>query len=123
MSQDLYDPKLKEVMAEVRAVYRKHDLAGYIVLLSATHGEFGFEITPSWSGAKWEDDNVRFKIRPSEVGEEKAAALAENTTRMVIGIGDLCRYGMTAAMTMIQALRTQLNIECGETTITPHREQ
>jgi len=121
-----YDPKLKEALAEIRAICTKHDIAGYIALISQTHGEFGLEVTPSWSCAKWEDKSegvLRMRIKESEVGKEKADTLAENTAHMIYQLRDLTALGFSYAAKLAELFGKQVGVEhVSFRHFTPHRE-
>lgn len=103
------DPKLKEAMAEIKAICRKHDIAGYISLVSTTHSEFGLEVTPSWSCAYWEDKNatLRFRAKQKELGKDRAKQLIELTCHMIYQIRDLCALGFKFADNMTTKSKSQ----------------
>lgn len=108
------DPKLKIAMAEIRAILRNHDIAGYITLVSKTHSEFCLEVTPSWSAAYWEDKyagKLRFRVKESEVGRDKAKEMAELTCHMIYQIRDLCAQGFAYCQTMIDLVEKQLDVK------------
>ncbi len=46
-----FSPKLKEAMAEIKEVIKKHDIGGVVILNDGLgHGEFGFFLEePTWS--------------------------------------------------------------------------
>lgn len=122
-----YDPKLKEAAAEIKAILKKHDIGGYVTLMSETHAEFVMEITPTWSCAYWEDRDegmLRFKAKTKELGKEKAQKLVEGTCHMIFQMRDLCAQGFSHAEKMCGLLSTQVDIEHKPfSNFTPHREQ
>ncbi|GAB3518530.1 hypothetical protein [Emticicia fontis] len=65
-----YSPKLKRVMAQIKEILEKEDLAGAIVLHTKQHGlnftEFFMKIDPSLSCAKFEGDKIRIKGKAVE---------------------------------------------------------
>jgi hypothetical protein len=61
LPQEPSDPKLKEAMAEIVAVLKKHDIAGIALLQSKTHGEWLNGIDPTWSCAKMDGQSLRIK--------------------------------------------------------------
>ena len=77
------DPKLKEAMAEIQAVLRKHDIAGIVLLQSPTHGEWMNEITPTWSCAMLDGDRFRFRAIAAEYG---GAAERNEAIRITAGM-------------------------------------
>lgn len=122
-----HDPKLKEAMAEIRSVCRRHNIAGYIALVSETHSEFGLEVTPTWSAAYWEDKNegrLRFRVKQAEVGKEKAKRLIELTCHMIFQIRDLCAQGFKFADNMTELIQQQVEVEHKSFhNFEPHKEQ
>ena len=108
------DPKLKEAMAEIRSVCTKHDIAGYITLVSKIHSEFGLEVTPSWSAAYWEDKakgQLRMKVKTSEVGRDRAKEMLQLTCHMVYQIRDLCAQGFYYMQTMTELIEKQVEVD------------
>lgn len=121
-----YDPKLKEVMAEITGILKKHDLAGYIQLVSPTHCEFRFEITPSWSCAKWEDKDagkLRFKASSKDLGVDKTEALVEATCHMIYRIRDMCMMGFQNTENMTKLIETQVEVNHTTGEFDPHVDQ
>lgn len=127
MNPEKYDSKLKEAMAEIRAICRKHDIASYITLVSKTHSEFGLEITPTWSAAYWEDKNegkLRFRVKQAEVGKEKAKESIELTCHMIYQIRDLCVQGFQFSENMTKLIEEQVAVEHKSFSgFEPHKEQ
>lgn len=75
------DPKLKEAMAEIFGILKKHDIAGQVVLVSPTHAEFRAHISPSWSCAFFEDKGgIRFRAKEAEMGSKEAVHKAKEET-------------------------------------------
>ena len=54
---------LKVATDEIKAVLKKHDIAGYAVLQSPDRAEWLMGIDPSWSVAKWEEMEEGLGIR------------------------------------------------------------
>jgi hypothetical protein len=87
------DPNLLLAMEKIKAVLKEHDIAGMVILLSKTHGEWLQEITPTWSVATMIDDargkGIRFKALakdfPSKEAHQEAARL---TVGMLCGFRD-----------------------------------
>jgi hypothetical protein len=81
-----FDPKLKEVMAEIKEILERHDVYGYVSITSQTHSEFK-NIFPTWSPVFFDGDNLRFRAKakdyPTREAHQKAldtgAALIANT--------------------------------------------
>lgn len=80
-----YDPKLREAIAEIKAVLKKHDIVGLVSLHSKTHGEFAFEPHASWSLCELipgptHEATMRFKMRPKQKEDlEATTAFIYNT--------------------------------------------
>ncbi len=56
-----YSPKLKRILAEIKAILDREDVAGTVVLHTEGFAEFLLKINPSYSIAKIENENIRFK--------------------------------------------------------------
>lgn len=79
-----YSPKLKIAMEEIEAILHKHDIAGFVVIHTPGFSEYLNEISPSYSCAKIESTQLRFKVKASEVGgPEKAKQIATDTLNMI----------------------------------------
>lgn len=85
-----YDPKLRQAMAEIRAICRKHDIGGAILLTSETHSEFAYLIDlPSWSIVRFEGDGgVRLRSTDLPTREAKKHGV-EMTAGMLFALRDL----------------------------------
>ena len=91
MSEQQFDPNLKEAMKEIDAVMKKYDCGGYVALISPTHSEFRLNIEPLWSCAFFEDyRTVRFRAKEKDYGSKEARNKAiESTIHLVMQIRDL----------------------------------
>lgn len=63
-----YDPVLKEAIEEIKAIIKKHDIGGAVLLHGKNHSEFLMEISPSWSCMELEHIKdgaygIRFKAK------------------------------------------------------------
>jgi hypothetical protein len=120
-----YDPKLKEAMAEIVGVLKKHDIAGYISLVSPTHSEFCLHPTPSWSAAFWEEEGkLRFRVKQKEVGRDEAKKLIELTCHMIYQMRDLCAQGFHFTENMAKEIEKQIQVDhVPYSNFTPDRKQ
>lgn len=123
--RDPTDPKLKVAMAEMNAIFKKHDLGGYCIMISETHSEFRFFFEPTWSAIKWVDEGIRITAKQSEIGKEAAHRLIEGAASILFGVRDLMTYGFSICDKV--AVMLAKNIEVDHTPfnpeeITPHRE-
>lgn len=119
------DPKLKEAMAEIRGILRKHDIGAYVTLYSQKASEFAVEITPTWSCAYWENRDagkLRFRAKTSEIGQEKAHKIIEDTCHMIFSMRDLCAKGFIDADHMAKMLQTQVHVDHRLGPLIRHRE-
>lgn len=81
-----YSPKLKIAMEEIKAVLKKHDIAGAVVLHTPGHSEFLMKIDPSWSCAKIERGQII--VRNIGFSRAKKKKTAEDTVNMVCLMGE-----------------------------------
>jgi hypothetical protein len=110
------DEKLKAPLAEIRAIIKKHDIGGLIILGSRTHTDFGFELSPSWSCAKLEQDDqgragIRFLSKlvdyPSRAEQKKHI---EATTGLLMGLLHVLTRNKDDLETVIAALGSRFDI-------------
>lgn len=85
-----YSPKLKKAMEEIKKIIKENDIAAFVVL----HDERGFSeylnaVSPSYSCAIVQEDGVRFRLKGSEVGKDRAKVIAEGTYNMVTHFADM----------------------------------
>ena len=58
-----YSPKLKKAIQQIKTILEENDIAGSIVLHAPNHSEFLLQISPSYSCAKLEGDNIRVRAK------------------------------------------------------------
>jgi hypothetical protein len=80
-----YAPKLKTAMEEIKAVLKKHDIAGFVVLHTPGFSEFLNHLVTSYSCAEMEPsgDGVHIQLKASQLGPEKAERIANDTYNMI----------------------------------------
>ena len=106
------DPKLKEAAAEISGILKKHDIAGYVMLMSETHSEFMFKLDPTWSACIVEDNTVRIRAKEKELGSKEAVhRKAESTAHMLCQMKDLSAYGFKVSDQLISAMETVYEID------------
>lgn len=119
MTAKLYDPKLKQVAVEIRAVLEKHDVGAFVTLTSPTHSEFVMHL-PSWSGLSLENDDQgkpRLRIRIKKEEKQKAEA----TVWMVAGSIEILHRGIKQYGTILDFMRQKALIKLpGDRECTPH---
>lgn len=84
-----YSPKLKTAMEEVKAILKKHDIAGFVVLHTPGFAEYVNYVSPSYSCAIVTENGMHFRLKQAEVGKERAKLLAEGTYNMVTLLCDM----------------------------------
>lgn len=106
-----YDPKLKEAMAEMKAVMKKHDIAGALALVSKTHSEYLYHF-PTWSAAQLTEDGIRFRAKSSEHQSKEAAqqALIESL-HVILQIVDLSTKAVEDMGQLIKQIREVIEFD------------
>lgn len=123
------DVKLKEAMAEIFGVLKKHDIAGQIVLVSKTHSEFRVKIDPTWSCATEEHSSqglaIRFKVKRADIPDkEERRKLAENTLHLLCQIRDLNAQNFVGFDGLIDQLKKVIDFDhTPYADYEPHNEQ
>lgn len=107
------DSKLKEAMAEIKAVLQKHDIGGAMTLVSETHSEYLFQLEPSWSVIHIQADGyARFRSKRSDFktrAEQKRCT--DSSIHMVHQIRDLNALSFQQMEAMIEMLKQHFDIE------------
>ncbi len=84
-----FDPKLKEAAEEIKAVLRKYDCNGSMLLVSPSHSEYVFHIDSSWSLMKFDfgpdgprDGKyyIRFRSKKEDFPSKEAQHVATEST-------------------------------------------
>ena len=116
------DTKLKDAMCEIRGICKKNDIGGFFILASEDKAEFGYELEPSFSAAKWNEnkDYIHFIIKEKEVGKEMAERMASGTINLFCSIQDLCAMGFSNMTQMINVLSKHISFDRGNSEIKPH---
>jgi len=98
LPEQRFDPRLKAVMAEIKALLRKHDLAGIVHLQSEQHGECLLEPGPTWTCARLDDGLLRVRARLEDYGSTELRDQAiRRTLGMLVSFRDSSER-MTAAL-------------------------
>ena len=97
-----YSPKLKKAMQEIKAILQNYDIAGSIVLHTPNHSEFLLQISPSYSCAKLEGDNLRVRAKLNEDfnGDKEAWKQKVMDTSNMLNL--LAEVGGKASMSLFQ---------------------
>lgn len=95
-----YSPKLKKAMEEMKEILRKHDIAGVVTLHTPGHSEYLLHVTPSYSCATFNGDELRVRARLKEdfhgnIGEQRKKVtdtvnmldmLSESTAKLAMNL-------------------------------------
>jgi hypothetical protein len=63
-----YSPKLKKAMEQIKKIVDEHDIAAHVVLHTPGFTEYLNHITPSYSCAKLENENIRIRAKAEDFG-------------------------------------------------------
>jgi hypothetical protein len=89
---------LEPAIAELRAVLKKHDVTGLIIVGNKTHVDFSMEVEASWSCAKLthgEDGHAHIRIKALSQdfpNKEDHKEVLENTIGMFVTFNDVMRH-------------------------------
>lgn len=107
-----YSPKLKIAMDEIKNILKKHDVAGFVIIHTPGFSEYLNHISPSYSCAKIEATQLRFKLKASEVGgAEKARQIANDTFNMMTHLSDITAKSAMMFMDAQKMLKEKLGGE------------
>ena len=73
-------------MAEIKDILDKHDIAGCVVIHTPGHTEYALKLDPSYSCAKLERGQLRFKTKGMNVPPSTKRKLLEDTANMMHGL-------------------------------------
>lgn len=66
-----YSPKLKNAAAEINEILKKYDIAAMVVLHTPGFSEYLFNVTPSYTCCKMDQNGMRIKTNPDDPKEKK----------------------------------------------------
>lgn len=107
------DPKLKEAIEEAKAILKKHDIGGIVLLSSQTHTEFWMDLEPSWSCAKSEGEHgIRIKaMRADYPNEETHKKVLADTAGLILGLADTTRLVTHQLDAVIRMMAAKFKIQ------------
>lgn len=110
------DPKLKEAMAEIMGVLKKHDIAGQVTLASQTHSEFRVKLDASWSCIfpenKPQGVSFRFRCKKSEIPDVKVRhKLVEESMHILCQFRDMNAQYFMAFEDLIKTLSAYVDFD------------
>lgn len=109
------DPLLKTAAEEIKAILKKHDIAGMMMLQSPGGAEFVRVIDPKWSCVKIQDTPmgpaIRIKAHHSEFPSKEAQKVCvEWTIGMVFAFHHQAEQDMKSMAQLIEILSRQFDI-------------
>ncbi|MDO8778886.1 MAG: hypothetical protein Q7K57_61240 [Burkholderiaceae bacterium] len=113
--------KLKDARAEIEAVFKKHDIAGFVSLHAPGWGEVFWSMWPSYSILVGDFPSIRIKSKLADYGGDVAKQVAdqEATANMAHHLGmSLSQFGMQF-LDISTALVHQLGAEHVEQSFEP----
>ena len=107
------DPKLKEAMAEIRAILKKHDIGGAITLVSETHSEYLYELDPTWSLMYFESPGaLRFRSNRKDFKTKKEQhRFTESSVHLLCQIQDLSVKSFGNMERILTLLKEKMDID------------
>lgn len=107
-----YDPKLREVAEEFKAICRKYDCAGVVLFVSPTHAEFVNHLNPSWSLVTLEGpDKIRFRSKREDFASlEDQHAATTSSAHMLTSIVEWSRQVNEGMRSVLQQLGEHMRI-------------
>ena len=119
-----YSNKLKSAMEQIKGILKDNDIAGFVVLHDQTgHSEYLNAISPSYSCAKFEGQNVRFTAKASELGKDKAYKMQNDTYNMVTHFSDIIGRNALNYFQMKEQLQKLLGGTDGDSRHSSHDQQ
>lgn len=100
-----YSPKLKKVIAEIHAIIKKNDLAGFVCLTEPGFSEYLSIIDPSFSAVKFHGNGFRLRTNDLKLSPREKNKLLENTSNTM---SLLCTTVMKQGL-MLSEISTQID--------------
>lgn len=119
----IYSPKLKKAMEEIKDIIKKHDIGAAVYLHTPGFSEHYKNITPSYTCLSYDGNNVRLRVKASEVGSEKAHELANDSYNLLTHFATLISNDAVIFMELEQTVRNILGGESYPGTSTSIQEQ
>jgi len=120
-----YSPKLKEAMAEIKAILKKHDIAGHVVLHEPGFSEYLLAIEPSWSLLRFDKNQIRFRSKLEDFTGDRDAQhqASENTVSLIKHFVDVLNRDAGIFEDLHKILLKHWKITHSEGVHTGHRPQ
>lgn len=119
-----YSPKLKKAAEELKAILKKYDIAGSIVIHTPGHSEFVNEITPSYSCATLHHDKIHFKAKRADFNDEaKRLQVITDTANMMHHLSTVLGENAMRMITVSEQYDKIVDAEYGEGGLTSHTTQ
>lgn len=119
-----YSPKLKKAAEEIKAILKKHDIAASVVLHTPGFSEFILEITPSYSCATLNHDNIRFKAKKDDFNDElKRHQAIQDTANMMNLLSDTTAKNAMMLINVSEQFDEIIGAEHGDSNFTSHTTQ
>ncbi len=108
----LYDPKLRDMAVEFRALCKKYDCMAAALFVSPTHSEFVNELSSSWSVARMESANeIRFRSKKEDFPSREAQKFAtDSTVHAITSIVEWSRMSYRQWDSILSQLRKHMTI-------------
>ena len=77
-----YSPKLKRVIAEIKAIIETNDIAGFVCLVEPGNSEYLHVINPSFSVARFDGSQIRIQTKNIKGSPNEKRLMLEKTSNM-----------------------------------------
>lgn len=111
-----FDPKMKEAMAEIKAVIKKYDCAAFVLLNSPIASEFINDITPSWSVMRFDQSEkgepaIRFRSKKGDFKtKEEQDYCTDRTVNFLYRFVEMMAHHFLAYEKLISQLKEHMEI-------------
>lgn len=109
-----YSPKLKKAMAEIKKVLEKHDIAACVVLHTPRFSEYLLSLSPSYSCAKFDGEQIKINARLQEdFGGKRNAQIfkVQNTSNMMRMLAETSTHLSLSLMEMSELLDSKIDAD------------
>lgn len=112
-------------MEEMKAIFKKYDIGGFVILHTPGHGEFLNQLSPSYSCIIVNGDHVRFKSKLADYNGDKTAwkKKTEDSLNLLQTVTELGGHIILPLIKLTEQLEKDLDASGGPGDISSHTTQ
>ena len=117
-----YDLELKDAAKEIKDILIKHNICGFVTLVSSTHGEFLNYVETDWTGLSIDNGEIKVKINSNELGHELADIRVSGTIHAMDVLSKVSSVNLNFSEKILELL-TEEGVEYSRDYSSPYTEE